>query len=214
MSVVPTITELEEVEMARGRRHPFIPFAATIAMMLSASAHADIQPRTEIIVLQPRPLTTTGCAMVETDGKTTHSYTTAAAQGGIFEFYDPLPPGAILNDIVVFFDTLATCMPSNLLQVNLNPNTPGVNPDDTLVGIFGSQGSTTVCASAKYIEMGIGPLSLTLPAVVPYVRGGLNALTVVERGPGCPDVRIDKVQIVVSYYVDAPTVLFELSATS
>jgi len=198
----------------RHRGHPFMSLAAALGVMFCASARADIQPQTQTVVLQPRPLTDPACAMVETDGKQTHQYTTAAAQGDLFEFGDPVPPGAILKEIVVRFDMLATCEPSNLLQVNLNPNMPGVNPAETLIGTFGSTGSTTVCASKRYTQIAVGPLSLSIPAFTPYVRSGLNVLEVTELGPGCPDVRIDKVQIEVSYYVDAPGISFELSAAS
>lgn len=196
----------------RGRQ--FIILAVTLVVAFAIDVRADLQPQIATVVLQPKTLTATGCAMIETDGTSTHSYTTVAAQGGVFIFDDPVPPGAIVNDIAVYFDTLATCLPSNSIQVNLNPNTPGVQPYETLIGRFGSMGSTTVCASAHFSEIAIGPLSLLIPAIAPYVRGGPNILQVSEVGSGCADVRIDKVRIDVSYYTNAPAIVFDLSATS
>ena len=195
----------------------FLKFLSAFVILVCASPlHADVLPRIASVTLQPKTLTidATECVMKDPDGTEIRSYTTVAAQNGIFEFNDPVPPGAMIYSIAVYFRTLATCTPSNLIQVDLNRYLPGVNPADTLLGIIPAQGSTTSCQIARFTDSFGGSRHLLTPLVMPYVAGGVNTLYVQELGPGCPDTRIDKVQIDVSYYVEAPLISFDLSAGS
>jgi len=187
-----------------------------VALAIS-SARGDVQPQVATITIQPRTLTAAPpeCQMTAADGTKTWSYTTAAAENGVFFFTDPLPTGALLYTITVDIARLATCQPANLLSVTLNPQVPGVDPAVTQLGSAASQGSVTICSLAQFSGGRVGGTSLITPDVTPYVRGGTNEIHVAEVGSDC-SVRIDTVTVTIRYFDPAqtPRVLFDLSASS
>src|SRR5437870_5764979 len=60
------------------------------------------------------------CALIGVDGTPTATYTTAAREGNVFTFSDPLPTGAILNYMTVSMPTMASCQPSDYIDLTLN----------------------------------------------------------------------------------------------
>lgn len=193
--------------------------AAALALLGAASPLAAAPPalQTATVVIRPAASIGSGCPMLAEDtGTPTTHYSTAAMENNVFTFADPLPPHSVLSHVSVQVSMLATCLPSNGLVIALNRTLPGVGLADAQVGtVYPAQQIHSCSAPAQFGVFGAPYLWMIGPPKIPYVRNGTNVIHVDESaGPGCGDVRIEKIIVTLHYYADVPSIDFDLTATS
>src|ERR1051326_71180 len=166
----------------------------------------------------PRNSALPNCPMLSAHGGFTTTYSTAAAENNTFLFDDFLPPSAVLAYVSVSLSILGDgCATSNTFAVYLNQGFPGVDPYSTTIGTdYAAGDDMRSCQTpAQFEETGRVSPALLTPDIAPYVRGGTNAITVVEQPTGSCSAFIEYVVVTLSYYDgNLPVVGFDLSAAS
>jgi len=187
-----------------------------IAVNLSGTA---VQIQAVETVIFPVNSVRPDCPMYSANGGFTTTYSTPSAENNTFVFDDFLPPTAILSNVGISLSLLGDGCPNpNPIAVYLNQGYPGVDPGYTTIATnYAGGDSTSNCQTpGQFEEIARMSLSMLSPDVVPYVRNGPNAVTVVEQSNGSCSQFIEYVVVTLVYYDsnDLPLVSFDLSAQS